>query len=208
QVFKCALTSLAPEPPPGHLETSAWTAATRGELMAVVNTGDQAASTIDKASPLPRVSPRLYARFQRAQSRLTEVSDTDWFSQMNTTPTHRVTAGLGTRVVLKDREALMQAAWAQVGEIDKANQRLALAQFARYAGAAVHQSNFVPLTLGDLSQVTRATQGKIRLGGVAQTVAGVADRSATAPAALSGAYRRATRLRGPLTRFFGPTGAQ
>jgi hypothetical protein len=207
QVFKCALTSLAPEPSPGHLDTSAWTTAKRQELLTQVNTGDQAASDITKASDLPRVSPRLYARFQRAQSRVTDINDSDWFSQLNATPSHRVAAGLGTRVVLKDREALMQAAWAQVGDIDKANQMLALAQFARYAGAAVHTASFATQPLGNLSQLTRAAQGKLRLGGAALTVAGEAARSATAPTALSGAFRRATRLRGPLMRFFGAGGA-
>ena len=208
QIFKCALTSLAAEPPPGKLETQEWTTAKRQELVDVVRSGDQIGGDIAKASDLPRVSPRLYARFQRAQSRVTAPGDTDWFSELNSTPAFRVAAGLGTRVVLKDREQLMQAAWAQVGDIDKANQRLAVAQFARYASEAIHQTNLAPLSLGNLAQVTRGAQGKLRLGGVAQTVVGQAARSATAPAAMTGAFRRATRLRGPLTRFFGSVSAR
>ena len=55
----------------------------------------------------------------------------DWFSELNLAPVNRVVAGLGTRVVATDQEPLMQAAWAQVGEIDKANRALLLAQLAR-----------------------------------------------------------------------------
>jgi hypothetical protein len=206
QILKCALTSLAA--PPANLAASAWTNARRQELLAVINAGDQLGGDISKAADLPRVSPRLYARFQRAESRALALNDADWFPQLNSTPTHRVVAGLGTRVIQKDQEALMQAAWAQVGEIDKANRRLALAQFARYAAESLHKNHLSRLQLGALSQVTRGVHGKLRAGGDALTIFGTASRSSTAPAALTGAFRRATRLRGPLTRFYGTTGAK
>ncbi len=205
QVFQCALTS--PAAPPAGLDKGPWTDAKRNELRELAIDGDKIAGGGRAVPDLPRVNPRLYARFQRAQSRITELNDGDWFPQLNTTAPHRVAAGLGTRVVRKDQEQLMQSAWAQVGEIDKANRQLAQAQFARFAGERLHLNHFSKLALGDLAQVTRGVQRKLRLGGDALTVSGNATRSFTAPAALSSAFRRATRLRGPLARFLGGNGA-
>jgi hypothetical protein len=211
QVFKCALSSPAPAPQEkdaDELRKHVWDAPKREELRARLNEGDKASKDHQAGGAnLPRVNPRLYAQFQRGQSRVEAVNDTDWFNQLNTTPTLRVAAGLGTRVVGKDREQLMQAAWAQVGEVNKANLALALAQFARFAGAALHQNHLSRLPLGDFTQITRAVQGKVRMGGEVYTVAGAVARSATAPAALTGAFRRMTRLRGPLTRFLAANGA-
>src|SRR5262249_2221242 len=136
QVFRCALASPSQKPQ----DSAGWAADEREQLRAKLNEGDQTSGDPKKAIPdLPRVSPRMYARFQRAQSRVEQVDNTDWFDQLNTTPTFRIAAGLGTRVVQKDQEPLMQAAWAQVGKINLVNSRLALAQFARFAAAAVYK---------------------------------------------------------------------
>jgi hypothetical protein len=205
QVFKCALTS--PTPAPGDLEAKAWSPMKREELRGRLNEGDRVSGDQPSVTDLPRVSPRIYARFQRAQSRVEAVDDTDWFDQLNTTPVHRIAAGLGTRVVRKDQEQLMQAAWAQVGEIEKVNRQLTLSQFARFAGAALHANHLGPLPLGDLAQVIRGVQAKLRLGGDPLTLAGSVARSAVAPAGLTAAFRRMTRLRGPLSRFLVAAGA-
>jgi len=55
-------------------------------------------------------------------------------------------------------------------------------------------------------QITRPVQGKVRIGGAALTIHGTAARSAAAPAALTGAFRRVTRARGPLARYLDPAG--
>src|SRR5258708_4964863 len=102
----CALVSPQQIPPDGPPEGAGWNAATRDALRGVVD-----AANAPGHEDLPRVGPRLYARFQRAQSTLGPVlgdppgdarvaaADDDWFVQLNTHPMHRVVAGLGTRVV-------------------------------------------------------------------------------------------------------------
>lgn len=207
QVLRCALFSPAPPPAGSPPEGSVWNLAKRRELLAALNRPAEAAGKTGVAdADLPRVGPRIYARFQRGQGRVNQAGDTDWFEQLNTTPPHRIVAGLGTRVVQKDQEQLMQGAWAQVGAIDKANRALVLMQYARYLGASMHRQHFAKLALGSLSQLTRGLQGKIRLGGSAFTVAGAVTRSMVAPAALSGAFRRATRTQGPLARHLAAGG--
>ena len=70
-------------------------------------------------------------------------------------------------------------------------------QYARFVGEALHRT-LATLPLGTLAQVTRGLQGKIQLGGSALTVAGDVARSGVPPAALTGAFRRVARVRGPI----------
>lgn len=197
QVLRCALVSPAPMPPDAPPEGTTWNAAKREELRLRLDTPAQAPNAAD----LPRVGPRIYARWQRGRAAVGAVGDTHWFEQLNTSPIHRIVAGLGTRVVQKDQEQLMQAAWLQVGEIEAANALLARIQFGRYVSEAVHTRHLSKLNLGELAQVMRPLQAKVRIGGAALTVHGTVGRSATAPAAMTAAFRRATRWRGPLRRF-------
>ncbi|MEO7061026.1 MAG: hypothetical protein ABI083_14990, partial [Lapillicoccus sp.] len=151
---------------------------------------------------LPIVGPRVYARGQRGQG---TVPAGDWFADLNLTVTHRVVAGLGTRVVAKDQEALMQAAWAQVGEIDQANRALYLAQVARHVAESLH-ARLTLVDTGRFLQLTRPVAARMRIDGIGLTVAGQTARSATPTAALTGAFRRTARLTGPVTKRL--TGAE
>ena len=207
QVLECALVSPAPPPEDATSESNAWDGDRREILREEVdraNAGDP---------DLPRVGARLYARFQRGATVIgpvlgnppadTAAADADWFSQLNTSPMHRIVAGLGTRVVQRDQEPLMQAAWAQVGGIRKANEALVRMQFGRYVGEALHRNHFAKLSLGDLAQATRGVQAKVRAAGSELTFHGLLSRSFVAPAAATAAFRRIARLRGPIARFAG-----
>ena len=203
QVLRCALVSPAPMPAGQPPEGQTWAAPKRDELRQRLD----AAAKAPNAADLPRVGPRVYARWQKGQATVGAVGDAHWFQQMNTNPVHRIVAGVGTRVVRKDQEQLMQAAWLQVGEIEAANALLTRVQFARYVSDALHRNHLGRLGLGELAQVMRAAQDKVRLPGSALTVHGSVGRSATPPAAMSAAFRRATRLRGPVARFLTPASA-
>ncbi|WP_085027885.1 hypothetical protein [Ensifer aridi] len=202
QLLECAVKSPSPIPAETAQTLGLWSTATREKLRGRLN----ASAPADPTAPppdLPYVNPAIYAQFQRGQRTVAKVGDDDWFEQLNTVPVNRVIAGLGTRVVQKDQEQLLQAAWAQVGQLEPANRLLARSQFARYAAAALHRKHISRLELGPLAQITRALHGKIKFDGEAFTVAGMAARSITAPAVLNGAFRRITRMRGPVARIAG-----
>lgn len=205
QVLRCALVSPTPMPPDQPPESSAWSVTKREELRVEVDRSNM----VD--DDLPRVGARLYARFQRGVTAVgpvfgappthADVADGDWFAQLNTSPMHRIVAALGTRVVQRDQEQLMQAAWAQIGEVRKANATLVRMQFGRYVGESLHANHFSKLALGELTQVLRGVHTRLAATGTAFTVHGVLARSATAPAGMTAAFRRSSRVRGPLTRF-------
>lgn len=210
QVLRCALVSPTPVPRDQVPEASAWGVDKRDELRREV---DRSNAPDDD---LPRVGARLYARFPRGDSVLGPVfgepaasaasADGDWFSQLNTSPMHRIVAGVGTRVVQRDQEQLVQAAWAQVGDVRKANTALVQLQFGRYVGEALHRNHFSKLAVGELTQILRGVHTRVLATGSASTLHGVLAGSSSAPAAMTAAFRRASRVRGPLARFTTPSG--
>jgi len=200
QVIKCALFSPAVQPPGAPSDSARWSAARTGDLETALERPAVLEGTAGKdpgvVADLPIVGPRVYAKGQRGTS---TIPAGDWFADLNLTPAHRVAAGLGTRVVVRDQEPLMQAAWAQVGEIDKANRALMLAEVARHLAVAVH-ARLAKVDPGRLLQVTRPLAARVRLDGAALTLDGQTVRSATPPGALAGSFRRAVRATGPLAR--------
>lgn len=204
QMIKCALVapSSVLKPPDAPDENAAWNSAKTDELRTAVNLADTLSTNEKSSSDLPLSGPTLYARFQRGQNNVAATpTPNDWFPELNLLPVRRVVAGLGTRVVQKDREQLMQAAWEQVGEMEATNRDVRRAQFARFVGASLHSRHFSALPDGDLAQLTRGIQGKVKLGGSALTVSGTVANSAVAPSALTGAFRRMSRPQGPLARY-------
>lgn len=93
--------------------------------------------------PDPLITPPLYGRWHALQDRLLEEADGDaitpnenWLHEVNLDPRFRVAAGFGTRVLEKNQEEYMDAAWEQVGDIIAANRRIRLAQMAQVATGA------------------------------------------------------------------------
>jgi len=203
QVIRCALFSPAPRPPDQPADDEGWTAERTGALKAALERPAFVEGTagVDPGGipNLPVIGPRIYARAQRGTG---TIPAGDWFAELNLAPAHRVVAGLGTRVVVKDQEPLMQAAWAQVGEVEKANRELALAELARHLARSVHR-RLEKVDPGRLLQMTRPLADRVRLDGAALTLTGQTVRSATPVTALGGAFRRALRKTGPVARRLG-----
>lgn len=182
-------------------EAATWPAAETEALRDLLNAPSVlAGTTATGAVPFPEVGPEIYARYQAAANRLDPGRDGDWFGALNLAPEHRIQAGLGTRVVQRDQEQLMQAAWAQVGEINTTNRILRQAQFARFVATSTFARHLVPLGYGDLLASTRGVQSRV-LADPALTVAADIAGSYLASTAASAAFRRLTRPLGPLSRF-------
>jgi hypothetical protein len=188
-------------------ETAAWPVAETEALRTLLNepgllAGKQGSLPADG---LPLVGPEIYGHNQAAVTTVDPSRDADWLGQLNVLPVNRITAGLGTRVVQKDQEQIMQSAWAQVGEVDDANRQLRSAQLARFVCEAVHARNIAALHYSSLIQVTRPIHGRVGFD-AASTLYAEVEGSAVPAAATSAAFRRSTRPSGPLARFAGGPG--
>lgn len=201
QVISCAVYSPNPAPAGAPAEGAAWEADRQDELRSAVERAWQLETERGRDANgvplLPLIGPRAYAAGQRGS---TSLARSDWFGELNSSPAHRVVAGLGTRVVQQDQERLMQAAWAQLGEVDKANRELALAQVAKVTATALH-SRLTRMDPGELLHLVAPAAPRIGTDrSVSLTLQGQTQASATPPSALAGAFRRVVRPTGPALR--------
>jgi len=147
------------------------------------------------------VAPPLYGGFHTGRQTVPTGSP-HWLRELNLDPRFRAAAGLGTRVVQEQQEQLMESAWRQVGEIDKANDALRKAQLARAAGVELYARHILPLDAGATLQVTSPAQARVQMS--PQTLAFQVRESALPEAALSTTFRRIIRPSGPVLRRVTP----
>ena len=199
QVLRCALYSPTPAPPEkAEAEHASWPQDKTDELRAQLDLPAQLEGEQEYSGTipdLPIVGPRIYAGNHRAAK---TVTGTDWFAQLNLTPAHRIVGGLGTRVVQHDQEELMQAAWLQVGEVEKANRAIALAQLAELLASRLH-TRLTSLVPTHLAQVAAPLATRVSLT-TGRTLAADIAASATPATAMTGAFRRTLRPTGPVLR--------
>jgi hypothetical protein len=184
-----------------------------------------AASSLDSVNtdPDPLITPPLYGCWHAISSRLLVdrqgaalANDRNWIHELNLDPRYRVPAGFGTRVIQKEQENLMTAAWQQVGDILEANQRIRRFQMSRRVAFAWHETDLRPLATASAARslsVTAPVHARIAaarlnssepgaraLNDEKLSLKGLIARSAVPPVLLSPALRRAVRPGGRLVR--------
>jgi hypothetical protein len=150
---------------------------------------------------IEKVAPPIYGRWHAAA---TEVHETDpgWLAELNLDVRYRVAAGLGTQVVKERQEDLMAAAWEQLHDVLAANQLLRQAQLGVAGSKRVLARHLSPLPNAYLLAIAGPALARIRADS-SLTVWGAAARSCLPVLALSGAFRRVARVRGPIERRLG-----
>ena len=174
----------------------------RARLNAAADLADHpvggSAGATGSSAAIPTVGPPVYAGPQTARRRVEPAQDGSWFGQLNLQPGNRIVAGLAGRVIQHDQEPLMQAAWAQLGDLAEINAMLRQAQLARFAGDSIYRRHVTPLSLGDLLQITRPVHADLTAtaGAVVSAQASLAS-SSTAEGAATARFRALTRAAGP-----------
>ena len=164
--------------------------------------GSRIASLIKSANTGPAsLGPPLWGRWPAAQLTV-PASAPAWLRQLNSDPRSRAAAGIGARVVQQLREQLLAEAWRQVGDVERANQRLRQAQLARAHGHSIYVGGMPALGNGSFLQLTRPLHDRVIVGAKATAYAEVSD-SAVPERLFDGALRRIARPRGPIGRRLG-----
>jgi hypothetical protein len=155
----------------------------------------------------PRLVPPIYGRWHAPRNRVEEDCVTDiWVDVLNLDPRHRIAAGLGTKVIQEQQEALVASAWDQLGTIDKANEIIRRGRLGREASSRIYQRlNCLP-SPGEFLRVVSPVAQRIRVPvepGSPTPAATVMKTLADSPipvASLDPSFRRIARPRGPLRR--------
>jgi hypothetical protein len=179
-----------------------WDASVTDQLVTKLNQPDEQAHLPEPGPPV--VAPPLYGGMHARQPRIeTEASaaaaQPPAFRELNLDPRHRIVAGLGTRVVQMDQEDLMLAAWNQVMGVEAANRTLRMAQLAKHVSASLHKRHLSRLRDAAVILATERVHAKVLDIGQ-RTVWATVERSSLPRSATIGAFRRITRVRGPVAR--------
>ncbi len=98
-----------------------------------------------QGDPDPVITSPLYGRWHALQQRLLkDPANKNWIHELNLDPRFRVVAGFGTKVVQKNQEEYMQAAWEQVGKIVEANNRIRFSQLATEVSGRLYERVLLP----------------------------------------------------------------
>jgi hypothetical protein len=179
-----------------------WDDAVAQELLEKLNNADA-----HQHAPVPGpslVGPPLYGSNHARQPRLeTEdpaaAAQPQWFRELNTDPRNRIVGGLGARVVQAEQEDLMAAAWNQVVGVEAANRALRLAQLAKHVSASLHRRHLSRLADAAVVSITERVHAKV-LDAPERSIWASLEASSLPLSVTVGAFRRLTRVRGPVVR--------
>lgn len=144
-------------------------------LATVVNAPQAQLATGPDGGRAPTVAPPLYGAWPARRHRVA-AGQTTWLDQLNTDPRWRAAAGLGSAVVQRHQEALMDACWAQVGEVLKTERLLHAAALARFTQERLH-GRLTRLPAERLLAVLSPATSHIRMAPQQTVAAQVADTS-------------------------------
>jgi hypothetical protein len=193
-VFRGALIApgiapAAPWPDPADADQAQVDAAITGEIHAAAQLTAAAADRVDdpadnQVPARPAVGPMLYAGAAAGRTDVgTGAPATDWFDQLNRDPRSRAVAGIATRVLRRDVEAVMAEAWDQVGEVEAANAALRRLQMSRAVSVSLHARHLSALDPGRLVSAARPVLPRVAVPPAA--TAGTATLHALAAIAAS-----------------------
>ncbi len=180
-------------------EQQQWDEPVTDGLVAKLNNSDVHLEEEPEAPPI--VGPPLYGGTYARQRRI-RPGQPEWFTQLNTDPRNRIVAGLGTRVVQMDQEALMASAWNQVIGVEPANRALRLAQLAQRVSASLHARHLARFDDATLLAATQRVHTKV-LDAPNRTIWARVEGSSLPLSVTTGAFRRVVRPRGPVGRVAG-----
>lgn len=188
-------------------------------LARILNTPWELA-TGEGAGKDPIVGPPVYGSWHAAAHRVgpANAAAPPWLNELNLDPRQRAVAALGTQAVQAQQEELMAAAWEQLGDIERINQRLRRAQLSRAVNERYLVKTFQRLPEQRLVQIVAPARSRLMLeerpadqvAGAPRTRTLLAARLAGSfvpPTALAAPMRKLTRPRGTISRVYTRAGA-
>ena len=112
----------------------------------------------------PLITAPIYGRWHAMVERVYEDrsgtridNNYNWLNELNLDPRFRVPAHFGTRVVQKNQEDYMEAAWEQIGDVLKVNKQIRFGQFGLAASFALYTKHFKQADSTDSSKALLLT---------------------------------------------------
>lgn len=165
----------------------------------------------NEGDPDPIITSPLYGRWHALQQRLLKDKDNNdlphnknWIHELNLDPRFRTAAGFGTRVIQKNQEEYMHAAWEQVGKIVEANSKIRFAQIAKEVSLGLYKNKLLTQPSNASFVFTAPVHRRIMYQQL--TVKKQVEDSIVSPTLTSGVFRSKIRARGPIMKKLAFTG--
>jgi hypothetical protein len=159
----------------------------------------------NNAAADPLISLRVYGRYFRKTSKIEMPPPASpdwpgispWVNEMNLDFRYRVTGGFGTAVVQQGQEEYMRKCWAQVGEIQRANEALRRYQTALKLSERIKIRHIDPLSEERFAMLTAPFHAhyQITQGAEKKNLALALQQSGIAPGGFSSQLRRIAHRR-------------
>jgi hypothetical protein len=147
----------------------------------------------EAAAGPPVVGPPIYGSIQAGKTQV----NPGWMSDLNLDPRRRAAAGLGVEIVRDHQDTLVDEAWRQVGDLQKARREHSGAQLADIATLRLHTRMIAPLA-GAHALLTMAPAAARMRDAATTTIAARLSASTLQPAAVSAAFRRVATAKTPV----------
>ena len=156
----------------------------------------------DNAVDDPIITPPTYGIWHALIPKLPVASDINksWINELNLDPRYRGGAGLGTTTVQKNQEKLMDEAWKQVGEINKANEKIRQAELAKMVSGRIYKKHITRGSNDRLLSITNPMHNRVLSSDATRTVNQDFRNSRIPLVAKSAAFRRIVRPNRKLNR--------
>lgn len=141
----------------------------------------------------PIIVPPLYGAWHSMAEDLKTGNNYPWFIELNLDFRNRAAAGLGTQVVQKEQENLMNRAWQQVDKINEANQKIIEAEFARLINNAIYKKHLNGAPVDKFLTVTQAMQNLTVTADKSTTVKTMFEQSRIPVAAQGAGFAKMSR---------------
>lgn len=141
----------------------------------------------------PMIVPPVYGAWHGLAEDLETGTNFPWLLELNLDFRNRAAAGLGTRVIQKYQEILMNRAWQQVGKINEANRRVNEALLSKLVNNAFFKKHMVGAKTDKFVRNTGAVQHLVWNEAKDATVNHQIEQSVIPLAAQSAAFQKLTR---------------
>ncbi|MEX0290252.1 MAG: hypothetical protein AB3N14_14185 [Flavobacteriaceae bacterium] len=149
----------------------------------------------------PVITPPVYGRWHNATHEVSSSKPNRWINHLNLDPRQRAVAGIGTKVIQQNQQALMDRAWGQFEGIREANRKLREAQFVAGFSANLFHKKISRLSNERLVMETTALHSRFRF--TKGTLKKNINQSRLSNAVVTATLRKITRPKGIVKKVGG-----
>jgi hypothetical protein len=141
----------------------------------------------------PMIVPPVYGAWHGLAEDLITGNNWPWLLELNLDFRNRAAAGLGTKVIQKRQEILMNRAWQQVGKINEANKKINEALLSKLVNNTFFKKHMIGAKTDKFVRTTGVMQHLVWNEAKDATVNSQIEQSVIPQAAQSAAFQRLTR---------------